>query len=237
MTATISTKKPCCKVCFDAGKPESEYTSHWVRSLPDRTGKTVITCPTLLATKCRFCSKEGHTIKFCKDLEKYNKQRISEEKLVSLINQGEKDKKEQPKNKTNAFASLYEDTDSEEEQEQEEDDRTEYPALNNHKNKNTLTIMLPTVEPEVKTGWAAVVAKTLVIKKFVEPTRTGLIVLSDFIKTDELTKPKPKPIAKQAPWANKNTVTKKSWADESDSDDDELPEVDFVKYEIEDDTW
>ena len=26
-------KKPYCKVCFDTGKSESEYTSHWVRGI------------------------------------------------------------------------------------------------------------------------------------------------------------------------------------------------------------
>jgi len=38
--------KPFCKVCFDAGKSEVEYTSHFVKSEPGIKGKVV--CPTLL---------------------------------------------------------------------------------------------------------------------------------------------------------------------------------------------
>jgi len=58
-------RKPFCKVCKDAGKPESDYTSHYVRSLPDRQGNTKVTCPTLLNTECRYCYGLGHTSKFC----------------------------------------------------------------------------------------------------------------------------------------------------------------------------
>ena len=36
MSKNVSMKKPYCKVCHDAGKTESEYTSHWVKDL---TGK------------------------------------------------------------------------------------------------------------------------------------------------------------------------------------------------------
>jgi len=58
-------KKPFCKVCHDAGKPESDYTSHHVRSLPDKQGNTKVICPTLLNTECRYCYGLGHTAKFC----------------------------------------------------------------------------------------------------------------------------------------------------------------------------
>lgn len=60
-----SSAKPFCKVCFDAGKSEKEYTSHFVRSLPDINGKTVLNCKTLLSTQCRYCGETGHTAKYC----------------------------------------------------------------------------------------------------------------------------------------------------------------------------
>ena len=62
-----STKKTgkFCKVCFDSGKDESIYTSHFVKSAPSLG---VIVCPTLKATECRYCKKSGHTVKFCKVL-------------------------------------------------------------------------------------------------------------------------------------------------------------------------
>lgn len=76
-------KKPFCKVCHDAGKTESEYTSHFVRSLPDMNGKTKITCPILAATECRYCYELGHTTKFCPILEENNK-RSKKEKSVAI---------------------------------------------------------------------------------------------------------------------------------------------------------
>ena len=60
-------RKPCCKVCKDAGKSESEYGSHWPK---DSNGKTV--CPTLLAQDCRYCGEAGHTVKYCQKLTKDN---------------------------------------------------------------------------------------------------------------------------------------------------------------------
>jgi len=55
--------KPFCKVCFDAGKPESEYTSHYLKSSPGPTGKLV--CPTLLNQSCLTCGNRGHTSSYC----------------------------------------------------------------------------------------------------------------------------------------------------------------------------
>jgi hypothetical protein len=60
-----------CKVCKDAGKTESEYTSHWVNDMPGPNGKVV--CPTLLSQKCKYCKEKGHTPKYCPKLKgKYN---------------------------------------------------------------------------------------------------------------------------------------------------------------------
>ena len=55
--------KPFCKVCRDAGKPESEYTSHFVKDQPGPNGKVI--CPTLLNQDCRICGKSGHTSSYC----------------------------------------------------------------------------------------------------------------------------------------------------------------------------
>lgn len=229
MSRTANTKnvpKPHCKVCFDAGKPESEYTSHWVRTLPDRSGKTTITCPTLLNTECRYCYQSGHTTKFCKVLEKQNKDRERAEKVDKKAEK--KVAKKTPRPAANAFALLCEDSDTDEEE------VSEYPTL--------LKVLLPTVKPEakpeVKTGWAAIVAKPAEVKKIIEPTKpTGLVMLSDYIKIDE--KKDEKKVVKAAPWANKQPIVKKSWADESDSEDEaEAEGYDYVPYVEEvDATW
>jgi hypothetical protein len=55
--------KPFCKVCFDAKKPESSYTSHYVKSSPGPDGKIV--CPTLLNQACLNCGQPGHTRGYC----------------------------------------------------------------------------------------------------------------------------------------------------------------------------
>ena len=66
-------KKPFCKVCFDAGKPESTYTNHYVKNVPGQNGKVV--CPTLLDLNCRYCLKNGHTVSHCPDLAQNNKKK------------------------------------------------------------------------------------------------------------------------------------------------------------------
>lgn len=59
-----NSNKPFCKVCYDAGKPEREYTSHYVKNKPGNEGKVV--CPYLLSLVCTYCKKqEGHTAKHC----------------------------------------------------------------------------------------------------------------------------------------------------------------------------
>jgi hypothetical protein len=52
--------KPFCKVCFDAGKPEKEYTSHYVK-----TEEGNVNCPTLLNQSCLNCGRPGHTSGYC----------------------------------------------------------------------------------------------------------------------------------------------------------------------------
>ena len=54
---------PFCKVCYDAGLPVADYTSHYVKDQPGPDGKVV--CPTLLAQKCLNCGVPGHTTNYC----------------------------------------------------------------------------------------------------------------------------------------------------------------------------
>ena len=54
---------PFCKVCYDAGLPVADYTSHFVKNQPGPDGKVV--CPTLLAQKCLNCGVPGHTTNYC----------------------------------------------------------------------------------------------------------------------------------------------------------------------------
>ena len=147
--STKATKKTgkFCKVCFDSGKNESIYTSHFVKSAPVNG---VIVCPTLKATECRYCRKSGHTVKFCKALqekEKMNKKRkemptespVKKEKVVEKV--------------SNPFNVLIMDSDDEDEEH--------------------LVPSIVTSAPKVAlTGWAAIAA----LPKKEEPKNVTLVV-------------------------------------------------------------
>jgi hypothetical protein len=112
---TNASRKPFCKVCFDAGKTESEYTNHNVKKYNVLTAKMETVCPTLNATECRYCYKLGHTTKFCPVLEERKKNetsRVRENRNVAQVRPAEK--VVESKKPTNVFAALY---DSDEENE------------------------------------------------------------------------------------------------------------------------
>ena len=209
-------KKPYCKVCFDAGKPESEYTSHWVRSLPDRSGKTKVTCPTLLSTECRYCFELGHTAKFCPVLEKNNKERErADRRSQAAASERPKQKLPEVKKPASIFDALRDDSDSEEEVKVSINSKPveNFPVLGAPAKKVEVT--LPKTEPEVKTGWAAIAAKPKE-DKFMKQIEERSVLKS--LPQSAL---KPKPEIKAAPWAAKTPVFTKSWADWSDSDEEE----------------
>lgn len=101
-------RKPYCKVCHDAGKPESEYTNHYVRSLPDRQGNTKVTCPTLLNTECRYCYDFGHTAKFCPAIAARKKTEERARRQEEHKMREEQKPVQKAKAPTNAYNALYE---------------------------------------------------------------------------------------------------------------------------------
>lgn len=113
-------KKPFCKVCQDAGKPESEYTSHYVRSRPDHNGKTTVTCPTLNNTECRYCYKLGHTTKFCPVIEENAKRAKREESRVLKV---VLPKVQEKKKQNTAFDLLLDDSEDESSDERKNESR------------------------------------------------------------------------------------------------------------------
>jgi hypothetical protein len=212
----VVAKKSYCKVCHDAGKPESEYTSHYVRSTPDRNSKSVITCPTLLSTECRYCHKTGHTTKFCPVIAEYKK---TEEKVARQAKYQEeevkKEKKEKKEKKVTGFTAIYIDSDSED----------EMPAKVSAKVINETTtnidiefpaLCVAKVDRPVKTGYAAAIATKQAVKVEEEASKT--IILPEIsIKT-------PPPMKKEF-------HVKKNWADWSDSDTgDEEDDEDDAYY-------
>ena len=79
-TATTKTATPYCKVCRDAGRPESEYTSHYVKDQPGPEGKVV--CPTLLNQACRICKNTGHTSSYCSQYRSRREEPRREERYI-----------------------------------------------------------------------------------------------------------------------------------------------------------
>jgi hypothetical protein len=112
-SSSVALKK-YCKVCHDAGKSESEYQSHFIRENTNPNSKVV--CPTLLSLECRYCSKKGHTVKYCKFLEKDKK--LSSRRQENIINNQTNKDKVKDKQSNNIFDNL--DSDSEEEEDEKE---------------------------------------------------------------------------------------------------------------------
>lgn len=211
-------KKPYCKVCQDAGKTEIEYSNHWVRSLPDRLGKSTITCPTLLSTECRYCFKFGHTTKFCPVIEKSNK----DKERIDRKAQFEASKpavKVQPKKSVSVFAALAEDSDSEDEV--KVSTKEVFPSL-----KKSVAVSLPKIQPEVKSGWAAALAKPKEAAYTKEDAYAKELEARSILKAlpQAASKIATEPIVVKTMEALRNynnPIYTKNWADWTDSDSDE----------------
>jgi hypothetical protein len=191
-----SAKKPFCKVCQDAGKPESVYTSHFVRTLPDINGKTSVTCPILAVTECRYCCELGHTTKFCPVLEKNEKRNKKEKSVAIQAHKSEQRAASRPVSEAvverkyaGAFAALSDDSDDEKPVPQKvvAVPVDHFPALFGSKKEVAST-------EKRAVSWAVIAEKPAA----------------------HVLKPIVKPIVKNTP-----QIASKSWADYSDSDSDE----------------
>jgi hypothetical protein len=118
-TNNKSTTKPevkkYCKVCHDAGKSETEYMSHFIRESSQPNSKVV--CPTLLSLECRYCSKRGHTVKYCKILEKDKNMSSRRERANNY--RIESDKNDVKCKQSNNIFDYLSDTEKEEEEQLE----------------------------------------------------------------------------------------------------------------------
>lgn len=228
----VNAKKPYCKVCHDAGKPESEYTSHWVKTLPDRNGKTTIVCPTLLSTECRFCYNFGHTAKFCPIIKENNKMKERQERQQKAEAEREQ-KKSQPvaqKKPASIFAVLAEDSSSD----SEVDSKVSKKPVEKV-SKKPVEVKVSKIAPAivedfpslgssvvkavVKTGWADALAKPKedvfmrqieersIMKQLPQSARKVNVIVPNVVVRD---------YSKQ--------VYTKNWADWSDSEDEEEEE-------------
>lgn len=192
---TANVKKPHCKVCFDAKKSESEYSSHWVRSSPDRYGNSIVICPTLLNTECKYCYKKGHTAKFCPVIKKNEKEERKPKNITNQKTTKITEKKPLTAKKIlSTFAALAEsDTDEETEE------------------------SVRKAESPVKTAWAEVVSKPIQDEREEDTKFAGFVTLTSHYsapKKTEEEKPMPKPTTGYK-------IVMKSWADWSDSEEED----------------
>ncbi len=213
---TVSDQK-YCKVCQDAGKSEAEFRSHFTRESRDPNSK--VTCPILLALECRYCYKNGHTVKYCPIIKEREKMHRREE---ASYRQYEMDKKaskpiEKPKQAPrNVFTCLNCDSDDENNNQLTE----EFPELinanitvnNNNNNKTSnYAAALATAIPEPKVIKLAPVPLPKTTVPATIPVPAKKIEFPNIIKK----------------------TTMLSWADEeSDSSDDEEEEEELYNSPI-----
>jgi hypothetical protein len=196
--SALTSRKPYCKVCHDAGKPESDYTSHYVRSLPDKQGNTKVICPTLLNTECRYCYELGHTSKFCPSLASKQKADERNRREEEVKNRQIKKPVYQPKKiQFGGFSALMDSDDEDETKKSIE--KEEFPALGAPSQRVVIT------------SYASVAAKPVPVQTPKATLPSGFKVLQ---KDDQIDKP----IAKK----NFNFRTD-NWAlcDSSDDEDEE----------------
>lgn len=161
LRSVASDRKPYCKVCHDAGKPESDYTSHYVRSRPDQKGNTTVTCPTLLNTECRYCYELGHTAKFCPVIAARNKDDERRRRQEERHTKETQKPVAQPKAQQNTYSVLF-DNDSDEESKPVVE---EFPALG-------------APSQRVITGYAAAAAKPVpIVESKAQTLPSGFTVL------------------------------------------------------------
>ena len=226
-TKSKTAPTPYCKVCQDSGKPENVYRSHFTRETRDPNSR--VTCPTLLALECRYCYKNGHTVKYCEVLKRNQKEQKREDQAQArrvAKTEEEKGKSKSGKKSTNVFACL--DSDSEDEEEEKPVAKEEFP-----------TLCMPALArtQSVAVNYAAALAKPAAPK----PVE---------IKPVEVKPAENKPVttAKVAPWASESKAAKMNWAawdSDSEEEEDDEASVEYDPYkpyaisfaEEEDETW
>ena len=109
-----------CSVCHAAGKPESEYTNHFVKS--ERGVNGVVVCPTLLSQNCRYCKKAGHTVSHCELLKSKQKEEKNFERIQKQRVFEDKKKRDEVPNKTAPSFGRFADLDTKDADDSDQDD-------------------------------------------------------------------------------------------------------------------
>ncbi len=193
---TASQIQKYCKVCHDAGKSESEYRSHFIRD--SRDPNSIVVCPTLLALECRYCYKNGHTVKYCPSIKDKDKQQRRTESTIRHQNIPQlKPKGNQITH--NDFACL--DCDSDEDQ-----------VLNPILKPVLKPVLTKTREQFPALSSNSVCSSQPINRNYADALNKEPVTLPESLGASLGSRP--------APWASRvqKIFSKTSWADEVDSD-------------------
>ena len=206
----MSMSKCFCKVCYDAGKSEYEYKSHYVKSEVGVKGK--VCCPTLLSQACTYCQEVGHTVKYCVILKKSKKSKEHAVRVQEYVESNVlvKSKSKSTLSRVNGFDALAQlDAQAEDEEVADKVQLKAYPIL-------CVSSISVNVKPKAQLSYANMVAKSKT-----DVAVVAAIVMSDLNALALKAKSKAKVKASNALKTPVKPFVKKSWADWSDSDDDD----------------
>ena len=217
MSKNSNTVKPMpmfCKVCLDAGKSESEYTSHFIRETRDPNSKVV--CPTLLGLECRFCFKPGHTVKYCTVLKKKEKETNRSQKSSEYNSKISLSKTKVSKTPSNAFACLDNDSDFYSEEEEPKGLKKPIKKVGFSVNDSFISKGLRNYAAALAAPAPKILSKAVAVDILVsqeKPKAHDLVTASV----------KATPAPKLAPWASTSNrvVRKNNWAAMEESDDED----------------
>ncbi len=80
---TQNKPKPGCSYCRSLGKPESEWTSHFIHKTPSQNSR--LTCPELLKRVCQNCTSQNHTYDKCKRRSESDYQSMSSKPATAVV--------------------------------------------------------------------------------------------------------------------------------------------------------
>jgi hypothetical protein len=207
--SAVNSRKPFCKVCADAGKTD---TAHFPRKTPDPNSEVV--CPTLLALECRYCLKNGHTVKYCTVLKERNARddearREHERHQRHLERQMEQERLSRlppivEKKATGKFAAFIDEDEEEERKERQEEEMR-------LKIEEAAAALVAKREAEFPAFGLKAAPKTA-------PVATNWAAMAQNAAALPLPKPKAKAVVEEKP---KSKGKYDGWADDSDEEYEE----------------
>ena len=204
----VNSRKPFCKVCADAGKTD---TAHFPRKTPDPNSEVV--CPTLKALECRYCFKNGHTVKYCPVLKERNARdeqdrREHERHQRHLERQMEQERQARApvvEKKANGKFAVFLDEDEEEERRERQEEEMRL------KIEEAAAALVAKREAEFPTFGLKAAPMTA-------PVATNWAAMAQNAAALPLPKPKAKAIVEEKP---KSKGKYDGWADDSDEEYEE----------------